>query len=179
MTEMKLPVEQMKAKASIDGKSIELARSLAANEDERQANATKEKIAQGEFHLQTQEVASESKRREDQTMVDMMKLGVERDKIGVQHRQADLAEQQHATQTHLQANDQQHQHSVEEQKVGLEGAKLQLDEKGQQQEGQRADKQLGLAQQKADTDTYSALNPPKPAGGAPASSGKRKRRRKK
>jgi hypothetical protein len=178
IAKIKMPVEQMKAKASIDGKSIELARTLAANEDERQANATKERIAQGEFHLQTQEVASESQRRADQTQIDFMKLGVEKEKVGLGHRQADITEQQHAQQTQLQATDQQHQHQVEEQKIGLEGAKIGMDGQAREQEHGLAEKKLGLDQQKADTDTYSALNPPKPAGGG-ASSSKRKRRRKK
>jgi len=178
MTQMKIPVEQAKAKAMIEGKSIELARTLAANEDERARAQVDAQIAQGEHQLQTQEVASESKRREDQTMVDLMKLGVEKEKVGLGHREADLAEQQHATQTQLQASDQQHQQSVDQQKVGLEGAKLQLDGQSKQQEHGLAEKEFGLSQQKADTDTYSALNPPKPAGTAP-SGGKRKKRRRK
>jgi hypothetical protein len=178
MTQMKLPVEQAKAKAMIEGKSIELARTLAANEDERARAQVDAQIAQGEHQLQTQEVASESKRREDQTMVDLMKLGVEKEKVGLGHREADLAEQQHATQTQLQASDQQHQQSVDQQKVGLEGAKLQLDGQSKQQEHGLAEKELGLSQQKADTDTYSALNPPKPSGSSP-SGGKRKKRRRK
>ena len=178
ITEMKLPVEQMKAKSMIEGKSIELARTLVANEDERARAQVDAQIAQGEHQLNAAEIASESKRREDQTMVDMAKLGIEKERVGAEHRKIGLAEQQHATQTQLQASDQQHQHSVDKQKVGLEGAKLQVDSEAKQRDHGIAEKQLGIAQQKTDTDTYSALNPPKPAGGAP-SGGKRKKRRRK
>jgi len=178
IAQTKAPVEQAKAKAMIEGKSIELARTLAANEDERAKAQTDMQIAQGEHQLNAAEIASESKRREDQTMVDMMKLGVEKEKVGLGHRQADITQQQNAQQTQLQANDQQHQHSVDQQKVGLEGAKLQVDSQSRDQEHGLAEKKLGLDQQKVDTDTYSALNPPKPAGAAP-SGGKRKKRRRK
>jgi hypothetical protein len=178
IAQTKVPAEQMKAKAMIDGKSIELARTLAANEDERARAQVDAQIAQGEHQLSTMEVASESKRREDQTQVDMEKLQIEREKIGVQHREADIAEQQNAQQHALGAQQQHHQQEVDTHKAGLETAKVTLDGHAKEQEHGIAEKQLGLAQQKTDTDTYSALNPPKPAGGAPSGSKRKKRRRK-
>jgi hypothetical protein len=178
IAQTKVPAEQMKAKAMIEGKSIELARTLAANEDERARAQVDLQVAQGEHQLETQKVASENQRRQDQTMVDMSKLEIERAKIGVAHREADIAEQQGAQQHALGAAEMQHKQEVDTHKAGLETAKVQLDGHAKQQEHGLAEQQLGLSQQKADTDTYSALNPPKPAGGAP-SGGKRKKRRRK
>jgi hypothetical protein len=178
IAQTKVPAEQMKAKAMIEGKSIELARTLAANEDERARAQVDLQVAQGEHQLETQKVASENQRRQDQTMVDMSKLEIERAKIGVAHREADIAEQQGAQQHALGAAEMQHQKEVDTHKAGLETAKVQLDGHAKQQDHGLQEKQLGLAQQKADTDTYSALNPPKPAGSSP-SGGKRKKRRRK
>ncbi len=82
-------------------------------------------------------------------MIDRAKLGVEQGKVGLGHRQADLAEQQHATDTALAGAEHQHKTGIDSQKLGIEGQKL------------------GIAQQAADTDTHTALHPPKPAAGKP------------
>ena len=168
----KLPVEQVKAQASIQGKQIELARTLAANDDEQKRAEIDAQIAQGEFQLKGREIESESWKREQDVQTDRMKLGVEQEKVGLGHREAEMAERQHNDQTELALGDQylqreqlDHQRETDHQQVVTERAKVGV--AGQQADTQRrtAEADSKTKKQQADTQAYVAKNPPKPAGG--------------
>jgi len=163
IAETKLPVEQEKSRASLQKSQIELARTLAANEDEQKRAEIDAQIAQGEFTLKGAEIQSENKRREDQTMIDMMKLGVEKEKIGVAHREADLAERTAADQSLQQVADRDvaREQGHNQQSLGL--GKLDIDKQ-----------KVSVSQQQAETQRHVALNPPKPAGAAKKLKGKKK-----
>ena len=159
----KLPIEQVKAEAGIKKSEIELARTLAANEDEQKRAEIDAQIAQGQFMLDGAKIESENQRRAAQTEIDFMKLGVEREKIGVAHREADIAERTAADQSYQQAADRdvQREQTQAQQQIGL--GKLDIDKQ-----------KVGVAEHQAETQRHVALHPPKPAGGSKAKPKKKK-----
>ena len=191
IAQTKLPVEQMKAQAMIKGKELELARTLAANEDEQKRAEIDAQIAQGEFQLQGSKIDSENRKREHDAMIDEQKLGLEHAKVQLGHREVEsaerqgeqqvamqqqehqLAREQHADQTALQADMQQHQKGVDHAKAATDLAKVSVS--GHQAETQRTSAESGAAtkQHQADTQRYVAKHPPKPAGGAKKPKGKK------
>jgi hypothetical protein len=154
IAQAKMPVEKMKTEAMIKGKELELARTLAANEDEQKRAEVEGQIAQGEFQLKGQELASENWKRQQDVGIERERLGIEREKVGLGHREADLAEQQHATEASLGAAELEHQVGIDHQKVGIDGQKV------------------GVAQHQAETQRHTAMHPPKPAGGGSKKKGK-------
>lgn len=156
IAQTKLPVEEMKAKASIEGKQIELARTLAANEDEQKRAEIDAMIAQGEFELKGQEISSEHEKRMHDAQIDEGKLEIERAKVGLAHREVDLAEQEHRDDTGLQAAQLQHQQGVDRAKMTTEAAKVGI--AGHQAETKR--NETGIKAHQAETQRYVAENPP-------------------
>lgn len=165
IAQTKLPVEQMKAQASIEGKKIELARTLAANDDEQKRAEIDREIALSDHQLKGAEIASENERRAAQSEFDFGKLEIERMKVGVAADKNALDQQKAQEDTQLAHRQLDHQQEVdhtaavtERAKVGIAGEQADI-----KREGQAADHKI--KKQQADTQTYVAKNPPKPAGG--------------
>jgi len=123
-------LEQLKIDGSNKGKTIDLAKTLIAHGGEREDAE----------HQRAKDTADHARNlNKDAAEIGQMshEALMNEEKLKLEHRQTDLAENQHA-----------HQRGVDSGKLGLEGQKI------------------GISQQQADTQTHSALNPPKPAGAA-------------
>lgn len=160
----KLPIEQVKAQAGIQKSQIELARTLAANEDEQKRAEIDAQIAQGEFTLKGQEQASEHEKRMHDAQIDEGKLQIEQAKIGLAHREVDIAEQAGHEDRQL-AREQQHSdaalgHAQLAHQQRVDTAKAENEERKTGIAGHQADTQ----RHQADTARHVAMHPPKPAG---------------
>lgn len=141
--------EEVKAAASIKGKTIDLAKSLVTHSGDREDAHRDHQLGIADHARNVRKDAVEAEKTAHDAFIDRAKLGVEQGKVGLGHRQADLAERQHATETTLAGAEHQHKAGVDQQKLGIEGQKV------------------GISQQQADTQTHTALHPPKPAGSKP------------
>ncbi len=154
----KLPVEKMKAESGVKKSEIELARTLAANEDEQKRAEIDAQIAQGEFELKGREIESESWKREQDVQTDRMKLGVEHAKVGVQHQELQMVDQHHQDEAGLAHAQLQHQKAVDTTKAVTETAKVGI--AGHAAETKRGE--TGIKAHQAETQRYAAENPPQP-----------------
>jgi hypothetical protein len=154
--QMKPALENVKTAGSIKEKTIDLAKTLITHGGEREdaAHGRQMDLAEHARNLNkdaidaTKVTAGALKDRNEADLgqkahgLEAVKthadIGQRAQELGLAHRQQDLAEGQAG-----------HEMGINQQKVGLEGAKV------------------GIAQQQADTATHTALHPPKPAGAKP------------
>lgn len=151
---MKPQLEQIKTAGKIKEKTIDLAKTLVTHTaDQEQAQHDRRMdVAEHARNLQkdavdaTKATTAGLKTRNDiemgqrQHAHERAKAGMELQTKGME---LDLAERQHA----LAADQSMFDRGIAQQKLGIDGAKL------------------GISQQTADTGTYKAMNPPKPASG--------------
>jgi len=146
-------LEEVKTAGSIKGKTIDLAKALITHSGERADAAHSQKMDLAEHARNINKDAVDATKVTTDAMKTKHEIGLagqqhglevaktqadishKGQQLGLAHRQQDLAEGEAA-----------HGAGIEQQKVGIEGSKL------------------GIAQQQADTQTHTALNPPKPAG---------------
>ena len=165
--------EQVKAEASIKGKTIDLAKSLVTHSGDREDAHRDHQLGIAEHAVKARESGAKVEKMAHDAMIDRASLGVEQGKIGLGHRQADLAERQHATETQLAGAQHAHQAGVDKQKLGIEGAKVGI--AGHQAATQRVKTEADttVKAHQAATQRHVALHPPKPAGGAKKPKGKK------
>jgi hypothetical protein len=164
---MKPELEKLKTAGKIKEKTIDLAKTLITHDaDKEQFEHQREmdvaEMARGanQDALKATEITAKAtgdkeKRQGDTQMADR-KHRIEETKTGLDisrtQQELELARDQHALALQQAAGE----HGIAQQKVGIDGAKL------------------GIEQQKADTGVYQALFPPKPAAGGKAKPKKKK-----
>lgn len=166
--------EQVKAEASIKGKTIDLAKSLVTHSGDREDAHRDHQLGIAEHAVKARESGAKVEKMAHDAMIDRASLGVEQGKIGLGHRQADLAEKQHATETALAGAQHAHQTGVDQQKLGIEGAKVGIAGHQAETTREKVEADSTVKAHQAATQRHAVLHPPKPAGSAKKPKGKKK-----